>query len=334
MGDKSAISWTDASWNPVIGCTHVSRGCDACYARELHNQRYLAWKRGRMPTAPVQYHQPFKVVQLKPERLSLPLRWRKPRRIFVNSMSDLFHEDVPDEFIAAVFTVAALAPRHTFQILTKRPERMRRWFERVAAEDGWWWLGRAASEWLDVPDLARRGLIVSSYEGAPAEEIHFDPGEPWPLPNVWLGVSVEDQERADQRIPILIDTPAAVRFLSCEPLLDELSLAEWLDISAQCWPCTADLTPDLSGRTDGGWSLKPDPITGIRSWRPALDWIICGGESGPRRRPMELDWARRLRDQCDESGVAFWFKQESALRPGQGETLDGRTWHEFPRTAA
>ncbi len=225
MGDKSAIEWTDATWNPVVGCTVVSAGCDHCYAATLHNRRYLAWKRGTWDKAPAQYHQPFKRVQLMPDRLTQPLKWKEPRRIFVNSLSDLFHEDVPDEYVFQVFDMMALTPRHTFQILTKRPERMQRLLQ--------------ASE---------------------------------PLPNVWLGVSVEDQAAAESRIPWLLDTPAAVRFLSCEPLLGPV---------------------DLNGVDRQPW----------------VNWIIVGGESGPKARPMNPQWVQGLLDYCNDTDAPFFFKQ-------------------------
>lgn len=256
MGDNSPIEWTDATWNPTVGCKRVSAGCDHCYAFQLHDQRHIAWKRGRFPDAPAQYHKPFSQVQLMPDRLDLPRRWRKPRMVFVNSMSDLFHVDVPDEFVDAVWRTMAQTPQHTYQILTKRPERMRAW---VRERTGW------------------RGGNV--------------------LPNVWLGTSVEHQAAADERIPLLMDVPAAVRFLSCEPLLGPV-----------------DLRPYLM-------------VDGMRM----LDWVIVGGESGPHYRAMNLDWARSLRDQCNAAGVPFFYKQAGGRTPkAGGRELDGRTWDEMP----
>jgi len=224
---KSNIQWTNETWNPTTGCTRVSAGCDHCYAFQLHDQRHVAWKRGRFPSAPAQYHVPFSRVQLLEDRLygkGSPLRWRKPRRVFVDSMSDLFHEAVPDEYIGRVFEVMRKAERHTFQVLTKRPERMREW------------VGRSSND---------------------------------PLPNVWLGTSVEDQSAADERIPILLDMPAAVRFLSCEPLLGTVDLRRWHGVS----------------------------------------WVIVGGESGPHSRPMPLAWMSDLVVQCQDAGVAVFVKQ-------------------------
>lgn len=227
MSDKTGIEWTDATWNPVTGCTKVSPGCDNCYA-ETFSERF----RG----TPGHYFEGGFDIQVRPDKLDQPLRWKKPRRIFVNSMSDLFHKDVPDEFILGVFGVMAQATQHTFQILTKRHARMRSLLTRWAAEVSW---------------LAN------------------------PLPNVWLGVSTEDQKWADIRIPALLDTPAAVRFISAEPLLGPI------DIFANS-------------------SIDRDP---------GLDWVIVGGESGHRARPMHPDWARVLRDECVDAKIPFLFKQ-------------------------
>lgn len=271
MSDKSHISWTDATWIPVTGCTRVSPGCDHCYAFQLHDQRHIAFKRCRWPTAPQQYHQPFSRVQLLEERLTQPLRWREPRRIFVTSMGDLFHEDVPDEFLDRVFAVMALTPQHTYQVLTKRPERMREY-------------------------LAIRRVII----GAAFLALSGDTDDarlastPWPLPNVWIGTSVEDQERADERIPELLATPAAVRFLSCEPLLGPVDLR-------------------LMSVEDGGGIIGRQGIPRAHF----IHWIICGGESGPRFRPMETEWALSLKRQCDAAGVAFWAKQGSGRKSEQ-----------------
>lgn len=299
MADKSAIEWTDASWNPILGCTAVSPGCDHCYAARDAS--------GRLARLPL-YAGLAKAgvftgeVRLVPERLSQPLRWRKPRRVFVNSMSDLFHDAVPDDYIAQVFRVMAAARQHTFQVLTKRHGRM-------------------------------RSLLNSARFDAPVA-----------APNVWLGVSVEDQHWADIRVPALLDTPAAVRWLSCEPLLGPIDLSPWL--TDMDWPpCWDTHSPgDSCGRC-----IRPD-------------WIVAGGESGSGARPMHPDWARSLRDQCAAAGVPFFFKQwgewcdrdqlhpdvwqqvDAAINLGQqphppllrmgkkraGRLLDGRTWDEYP----
>jgi len=233
-------------------------------------------------------------VRLVPEHLADPLRWRRPRKVFVNSMSDLFHEKLTNEEIAAVFGVMAAAPRHTFQILTKRAKRMRDWFRWIERD------GVSAREPLLSCELhaARHGVIFPT---------GTKPALCWPLPNVWLGVSVEDQRRADERIPLLLETPAAVRFVSAEPLLGPVNLERYL-------PCLPPCGPPI----DHG---------------PALSWVIVGAESGPGARPMQEDWARSIRDQCAAAGVAFHFKQ--TVDPVNGKkthlpVLDGVRHNAFP----
>lgn len=228
MSAKSGIAWTDATWNPVVGCTKVSQGCKHCYAKTLHDMRHKAYLQGKM--VPLQYAFPFETVQTLPNRLAMPLGWKKRKKIFVNSMSDLFHEDVPDGFISQVMDVMEEASWHTFQILTKRPERMAQFFGH---------------------DMLPR--------------------------NVWVGTTVENQKAADERIPALVMVNASVRFLSCEPLLESVDL-------------------QLRGRNYG-------------RGEEFIQWVICGGESGPDARPMHADWARSVRDQCHEAGVPFFFKQ-------------------------
>lgn len=271
MGDNSKIEWTDSSWNCVTGCTKVSAGCDHCYA-ETFAERW----RG---TPGHHFEQGFDV-KLWPKRLDLPLRWRRPRRVFVNSMSDVFHEAVPDEFIAQMFAVMAATPRHTFQVLTKRHARMRSLLnseehgERVAAE--------LARIW-GVPRVAPlRG----------------------PLPNVWLGVSVEDQKWADIRIPALIETPAAVRFLSCEPLLGPVDLWRYLWLNG---PSTAGPFRDYAGRRRGGGGIGGQMVTHVRA--RDLHWVIVGGESGPGARPCGLGWIEEILNACHEAEVPIFIKQ-------------------------
>lgn len=286
---KSKIEWTDSTWSPVTGCTKVSPGCKFCYAERVTER----FGRGK-----------FTDVQLHPDRLDAPLRWRRPRRVFVNSMSDLFHKAVPDEFLDRVFAVMALCPQHTFQVLTKRPERMRSWFARDEKAD-------ALVAW-------QMGLMVAEKDWAHGHEIanSFRRGG-WPLPNVWLGVSVEDQARADERIPLLLQTPAVIRFLSVEPLLGPVAFP---------LPCQESVF----------WG-------GIR-------WVIVGGESGgpPERaliyratnggrwsygvKPEALTWVRSLRDQTTLAGVPFFFKQWGGVTPkAGGRLLDDRMWDEYPR---
>ena len=235
MADRSTIEWTDATWNPVRGCTKVSPGCKHCYA-ETFAERF----RGVPDHA---FEQGFDL-RLVPEALSLPQSWKRSRRVFVNSMSDLFHDDVPLAYIRRVFAAMRGAPQHEFQLLTKRAERMAR-----------------------LAPMLR------------------------PADNVWMGVSVENADYVD-RIAALRKVPAAVRFLSVEPLLGPIARL---------------------------------PLQGIH-------WVIVGGESGSRARPMDPDWVRRIRDRCVEVGVPFFFKQWGGVQKSRnGRELDGRTWDEMPR---
>lgn len=260
MADGTKIEWTNASWNPVTGCTKVSKGCDNCYAERI-TERFHG--KGS-----------FAVVQRSEGKLYLPLRWRKPRRVFVNSMSDLFHDDVPDSFIARVFSVMAQTPQHTYQILTKRHGRMR----ALLSSDYF----QGTVQGLRLDDV---GLTASWVK--------------WPLPNVWLGVSVENQQWADIRIPALLETPAAVRWLSCEPLLGPVVLPFVAEVNG-C-TCYGGSLPGIGHEPHCG--TEPGPAWGN------LHWIVCGGESGPGARPMELDWARSLVHQCHEAGVPAFVKQ-------------------------
>jgi len=323
MAANSQIEWTDATWNPIAGCSIVSPGCHNCYAMRTAARLEAM---GQAKYSGTTKKTNGKVlwtgkVNLNAEALSIPLQWRKPKRVFVNSMSDLFHDDVPDWFIDRVFGVMAVCPQHTFQVLTKRAERMARYFQGER---------KYAGEPVDLKFAIAvcAGNMVEDGDIA-ADAVHTGP---WPLPNVWLGVSVEDRKRID-RIDHLRHTLAAVRFLSIEPLLEDL------------------------GEID---------LTGI-------SWVIVGGESGHGARPMHPDWARSLRDQCEAASVPFFFKQWGEWAPGDqddsqrrgvsaihaanqrdrvwfpplesndercpifrvgkkaaGRLLDGRTWDEFP----
>jgi protein gp37 len=238
MADSTAIEWTDATWNPITGCTKISAGCDHCYA-ERFSERF----RG---TTGHPFESGFDLT-LRPERLEQPLRWRQPRMIFVNSMSDLFHKEIPHEFIACVFDTMERANWHTYQILTKRSSLM-------------------------------RNFLRKRYDNASG-----------PL-HMWFGVSIEDGTKLS-RVRHLQEAPAGVRFLSIEPLIGPVGRL------------------DLSG----------------------IDWVIVGGESGPRARPMDRDWVRDIRDQCKAARVAFFFKQWGGLRPKSGgRKLDGKESNQFP----
>lgn len=301
MGDRSAIEWTDATWNPVTGCSKVSPGCTNCYAERLALRFGWSQKPWTRPNA-------AENVVLRPERLDQPLRWRRPRKIFVCSMSDLFHEAVDEKFIAKVFAIFALAQHHTYQVLTKRPQRMAHLLNDADFQFHVGWFASQA-EWAF-------GLPRRRPEELP----------PWPHPHVWIGTSVEDQRRADERIPHLLATPAAVRFLSCEPLLGPLDLRQGLE--PYCWSCGGKTvipaddglgpTPCPRCRDHGG--LDPDRIA----------WVIAGDESGPNRRPCNLAWVRSLRDQCVSAGVPFFLKQLHI--DGRKVSLPelSQSWDQFP----
>jgi protein gp37 len=293
MSTSSKIEWTEATWNPVTGCTKVSPGCDHCYAERITER----------------FHGPgsFERVELHEDRLDMPLRWRKPRRVFVNSMSDLFHDAVPDLFLEQVFDVMEQAAEHTFQVLTKRHARMRSFMQARQQREV-----EYAEKFKDCPTEAMRN--------SPAAEWARDRAANPPA-NIWLGVSVEDQKWADIRVPALVDTPAAVRFLSCEPLLAPLDLTAWMPPGVADWRCSGchrfyggpvqEVCPGC-GR-EGYWSGSH---TGnARPNGQPLGWVIAGGESGPKARPMHPDWARSLRDQCDAAHVPFFFKQWGAHAP-------------------
>lgn len=270
--NTSKIEWTDKTWNPVTGCTKISQGCKHCYAETFYERFHGKGS--------------FRNVTCHEDRLRIPFAWKKPSMVFVNSMSDLFHEDVPFSFIKSVLHTIYHAPMHTFQILTKRPERMVQFFK-----------------WLDNSDLSAN------------------------FPNMWLGVSVEDQGAADERIPLLLQVPAAVRFLSCEPLLGPINFAK---------------VP--VGKAGFDYTMGD-----------TIHWVIVGGESGHGARPMHPKWARSLRDQCAAAAVPFFFKQwgeyvsvSEVAGPGKhhsfpdgatvrrtgkraaGRTLDGQTHNAFP----
>ncbi|HMR51236.1 MAG TPA: phage Gp37/Gp68 family protein [Amaricoccus sp.] len=302
MADKTSIEWTQgedgspgATWNPITGCTLVSEGCRHCYAARLAATR-LRQHPSRAGLARLNAAGEAKFtgeVRLNAGWLDQPLRWRRPRRIFVCAHGDLFHEAVPDEWIDRVFAVMALAPQHVFQVLTKRPERARWYLTRIME-------GENGSE--DIADAAVR--VTGSPCAAHVED------SVWPLPNVWLGTSVEDQATADERIPHLLATPAAVRFLSAEPLLGPVDLTQVPNDLGM-----AEAQPWLNALGGYAWDAAPPDYVDTCSIGTRLDWVIVGGESGPAARPMHPDWARSLRDQCQAAGVPFFFKQWGEWAP-------------------
>ena len=390
MADKTGISWTDATWNPIAGCSVISPGCTNCYAMAMaaRIERMNAGDRagglrmrdGKMQEAPLTHYagltQPSKsgpvwtgkVAQAPEYTLTQPLRWKKPRRIFVNSMSDLFHESVPDEWIDHIFAVMALAP-HTFQVLTKRPKRMREYCSNPKA------VRRIYEAVCDIAIKEDVDVLLCApgiETPLPGPRVYLDT---WPLPNVWLGVTAEDQTRADERIPDLLETPAAKRFVSIEPMLgpvdltnieingdavlDALAPPSWQELWDQFWSPEAtgvSLDEAIEGYCDEGGVYPPNDAR-----PPSLDWVIVGGESGPNARPMHPAWPRALRDQCAAAAVPFFFKQHgewlwtgddngevsfarhelfefsdgvSLYRVGKraaGDLLDGVQHHEFPR---
>ena len=275
------IEWATEVWNVNTGCTRASAGCDNCYAvrmtRRLAGMGRSAYK--GLTAINGQGRRQFNgVVRCHEDKLAIPLHWRKPRRVFVNSMSDLFHRDVPFEFIDKVFAVMALCPQHVFMVLTKRPERM--------------------AEYLSAN---RSACLHESPPGAYAKMA----GPNHPLPNIWLGTSIENQAAAAERIPYLLKCPAAVRFLSCEPLLGPIVAIPFgpIDAPREQWPdCTKELV------------------------RRDISWVIAGGESGPGARPCDVDWIRWLRDQCAGAGVAFYLKQLGA-EPGFDPEAHSGTFH-------
>lgn len=290
MSVKTGIEWTDATWNCARGCTKVSAGCTNCYALSiagrfsgpgLHSEGFAEMRDGK----------PYWTGKLAliEDKLDWPLRWRgdkraraegRPSRIFVNSMSDLFHEALPDEAIDRVFAVMALAPQHTFQILTKRPERMGAYLTTEHR------VGNICMAALDLP-VSKPMTLRSDVFNYPS------------LKNVWLGVSVEDQATADERIPLLLQTPAAVRFVSYEPALEAVAF----DLS-RIERDTFHHSSDCPGYCDFA--------CGGREISGGIDWIICGGESGRGARPFDVAWARSTIDQCVAAGVACFVKQLGA----------------------
>jgi protein gp37 len=294
MAEHSHIEWTDATWNPITGCSVISPGCTNCYAMNLAGTRlrHHPSRKGLTQASkagPVWNGQ----VRLNEQWLFQPSRWGRPRRIFVCAHGDLFHEGVPDAWIDKVFAIMWLNCRHTFQVLTKRAGRM--------------------GEYLSEPTRAQRIAAALKDLTAAGGDIQL------PLPNVWLGVSAEDQPRANERIPYLLATPAALRFVSLEPLLGPIDALPYLFIF------THEDDALLEAAEDGETPVRPwrDPATTHPDAiiTPRLDWVIVGGESGPGARPMHPDWARKIRDDCAATEVPFFFKQHGEFAPGRAQNV-------------
>lgn len=299
MSDNTKIEWTDATLNVVNGCSVISPGCTNCYAMRLAGTRLkdhpsragltVDSKAGPVWTGEVRFNE---------KALLQPLRWKRPRKIFWNAHGDLFHESVPDEWIDRCFAVMALTPHHIHQCLTKRSARMRRYIN-----------DRARMDWLNVEleGVARVAGIANPNCVCRCER---DDGDiKWPLLNVWLGVSVEDQTRADERIPDLLATPAAVRWISAEPLLGPVDLTSVSDegtaLDPECWGdflCDSLYGFDAGCRRNGGDGQLTRKI----------DWVVVGGESGKGARPMDNAWATSIVEQCQSAGVAVFVKQLSS----------------------
>lgn len=297
MGDNTKIEWADATWNPITGCSVVSAGCTNCYAMQLAGTRLRNHpSRAGLTRVSGDRHVWTGEVRLNEQWLDQPLQWQKPRRIFVCAHGDLFHENVPDEWIDQVFAVMASCPQHTFQLLTKRAARMREYFGQDRDDA----IGWAAMEMYERNDGTQhdlgRAMTLCHPQGYGGFNSHMQPK--WPLPNVWIGVSVEDQAAADERIPLLMDTPAAVRWLSIEPMLGPVNLRLTRP------PAMGDVThPDEPYE-------RVITKAGIN-----LHWVVVGGESGRNGRPMHPDWVRSMRDQCAEAGVPLLLKQWGEWAP-------------------
>jgi protein gp37 len=309
VSTRTNIEWTRGqdgsagrSWNPVTGCDKVSEGCGlprfagdksgGCYAEAIA-RRFAGSKAFPHGFA----------LTLRPQRLADPLSWREPARMFVNSMSDLYHQQVPDEYIARIFAVMALSPQHQYIVLTKRHARMR----VLLSGRGGFDLHEAITEVIEQDyDLGETGRLAV----------------PWPLPNLVCGVSAETQAWARARVPALLETPAAVRMVSAEPLLSPIDLRTLTRPGRSIDALTGDV------KTSSGEVYAAAP--------GAIDWVIAGAESGPGARPMAPEWVRSLRDQCVATGTAFFYKQDADTRGRKIPTpeLDGQRWTEQPAMAA
>jgi protein gp37 len=300
----SKIEWTDETWNPLAGCSLVSPGTN-CYAMGFANRlldKPGSHYEGTTKRVNGKAVWTGKVTRAPDQILTQPLRWTRPRMVFVNSMSDLFHEDVPDEWIDEIFAVMAMCPQHTFQILTKRPERMRAYCNGTIKE-GVIINNPVFAKYLPPLTKETKCEFFVDENGHPKGRIDSGYEWQWPLGNVWLGVSVEDQRRANERIPHLLHTPAAVRFLSMEPLIGGV------DLNGLAAPAIKDPDKVPMVKETALYTAKDRPAILPAHDLNKIDWVIVGGESGPDARPMHPDWVRFTRDQCETAGTRFFFKQ-------------------------
>lgn len=310
MPGKSAIEWTDDSWNPTIGCSKDDKDCEGCYAIEQaarlfekFGQKDYEGITKRLPDGSINW---TGLVRLLPERLEIPGRWTKPRKIFTDSMSDLFHHTVPYDYQALALDVMFGSGRHhVYQVLTKRP---------------------------DIANVAIRRYLAEHKLTVLPEHI-------------WIGTSAGFQEVADERIPQLLEIPAETRMLSLEPLIGPITLRTWLEPDLPIWPEMASPMPgqdyaeplgDYTAEERGcRWLIRHRPPGGpnwFENWKPGIHWVITGGESGPKHRPFDPAWAARVRDECVEAMVAFFHKQNGGrVAKAGGRMLDGRTWEQFPK---
>jgi protein gp37 len=325
IGWLNVPGYTPETWNPIVGCSKVSEGCANCYAERMANRlRGMDVEGYERVVNPAGFWNGN--TELVESALGKPLKWKKPRAIFVGSMTDLFHKSTPDEWIDQVFAVMALCPQHIFIVLTKRAERM--------------------ADYMNSKQRRGDASLCRAVDAFPANLGDRHGCLEWPLPNVWMGVTAENHEMADERIPHLLRCPASRRFVSCEPMVGPVELC----IPEGCRSCNhpGNVCERSSCTRCGGTGREP-----------SLDWVICGGESGYGARAMDPDWARGLLDQCQAGGVPFFFKQwgewlhhyqaaevevdpadwhESNAAPGfcrvgrkmAGDLLDGRQWHEWP----
>lgn len=340
------IEWTDEVWNPTTGCDRISPGCDNCYALTMAKRLKGMGQAKYQSDGDPRTSGPGFGLTVHADALTEPLRWKKPRRIFVNSMSDLFHARVPREFLVRVFAVMAATPQHTYQILTKRPDRAARILTDLCS------CGRGHPPGEHFRSEMEWAATSHSPAYVPGLEHGIYHRSGWPLPNVWIGTSVENQKYADLRIPALLKTPAAVRFLSCEPLLGPVDLKQ--------------AVRTLGSERGHGLTASYVHAGDCCQKFHGIDWVIVGGESGHQARPMAPQWATSLRDQCTAADVPFFFKQWGEYAPtgylviggtsrgtllvgepvddlghrvelarvgkrNAGRELDGRTWDEFPK---